>query len=544
MHERNLKWALFVLFAVSVCVCFSVCGRVNHSTGQPAPVDDDASPDDDDNDDSTMKFPDGFLFGAATAGFQVDMACPTIPAAQCTDPNSDWYQFVTSPTIIHDPLAYVKGDDPGKVSPGHWELFASDFDRAKNDLHHNAFRMSIEWSRIFPKSTIGVEGYENLLAIADADAVAHYHQVFAALRERGLEPLVTLNHYTLPTWIHDAVGCHTDFAHCSPRGWDDPDTTVHEIAKYAGFVAREYGGQVDLWTTLNEPFAILLPGYLYPSASRSNPPAVFLQFAAFKTAFVAMIDAHAQMVDAIRANDLVSARGNGALPAEVGIVYAMSPAVPKNPNSTLDQQGAANLFYLWNMAFLNAVALGELDENFDHHPVFHPELAGRMDFIGINYYTSVTVSGLPFSIVPWVSPLFTFNPLTLSYGQLYPRGIYEMSAIVKNDFNLPVYITENNARNDPKDTWAEENEAMVEHLSWLWYATQKGIDVRGYFYWSLLDNYEWNQGYCQDGLYDVGKNDPAKKRVPEAGLVSLYREIVDAGGVPHDLAVEYPVTFY
>ncbi len=546
MRVRRAKWGLFVLFAIMMFVGLSVCRCGSHSSTQAKAADDDAgddaSPDDDDNDDAAMTFPEGFLFGSATAGFQVDMACPTIPASLCTDPHSDWYQFVTSPTIIHDPLAYVKGDDPAKVSPGHWELFASDFDRAKNGLHNNAFRMSIEWSRIFPKSTIGVEGYENLLAIADADAVAHYHQVFADLRARGLEPLVTLNHYTLPTWIHDAVGCHTDFAHCSPRGWVDADTTVNEIAKYAGFVAREYGGQVDLWTTLNEPFAVVLPGYLFPSKSRSNPPAVFLQFAAFKTAFAAMIQAHARMVDAIRANDLVSARGNGQPAAEVGIVYSMSPAFPKDPNSALDKQAAANVFYIWNMVFLNAVALGQFDENFDHQPVYHPELAGRMDFIGVNYYTCVMVSGLPFSIAPWMSPLFTFNPLTLDFGALYPRGIYEMSEIVKNDFHLPVYITENNARNDPHDTWAEEYRAMVEHLSWLWYAMQQGVDVRGYFYWALLDNYEWNQGYCQDGLYGVAANDPTKQRVTR-DIDALYAEIAGDNGVPPNLSSEYPVNF-
>lgn len=525
----------FLLFAFSFCIEAEKHGDNDDDEGCS---DDDSS---DNDSDGALKFPEGFLFGAATSGFQVEMGCPILSPELCNDPNSDWYQFVTSPLTVNDPLAFVSGDDPAEVCPGHWELYENDFDLAAKSLGHNAFRLGIEWSRIFPASTVGIEGYENLLAVADQAAIDHYHKVFATLRKKGLTPLVTLNHYTLPTWIHDGVGCHKDFRRCSPRGWVDKDVTVHEIAKYAGFAAREFGGEVDLWATLNEPLAVMLPGYILPSPERSNPPALFFHFREFKTVMAAMIEAHARMVDAIRANDDLDADGDGVA-AQVGVVYAMSPVVPKNPQSESDRRAAENLFYLWNMVFLNAVALGEFDENIDGNAVFREDLADRLDFIGLNYYARITVEGLPFSIIPWFSPLLNINPLTLRINEVYPRGIYEMSLLINKELGVPVYITENNSRSDPDDNWEKEKKYLVEHLSWLWYAFTQGADVRGYFYWSLIDNYEWNQGPKDYGLYEVDLNNPAKPRIPRE-IVSIYREITKAHGIPPDLAARYPVDF-
>src|SRR5262249_1427338 len=161
-------------------------------------------------------------------------------------------------------------------------------------------------------------------------AIAHYHDVLKALRSRGLTPLVTLNHYTLPTWIHDGVGCHKNLGTCSPRGWLDKDRTVKEIAKYAGFVAKEFGGEVDLWAAENEPFAVILSGYLFPTADRTNPPAVLLHFPETKQVMTSMIYGHARMYDAIKANDTVDVDGDGK-PSFVGLVYSMVPFQAADP---------------------------------------------------------------------------------------------------------------------------------------------------------------------------------------------------------------------
>lgn len=485
--------------------------------------------------DESAGFSGDFLFGAAIAGFQVDMGCPTLPADKCEDPNSDWYQFASSPETIADDATHLSGQ-PLSVSPGHWELYEHDYDLVKNELHGNAMRLSIEWSRIFPTATDDANDLAALAKLANPEAVAHYHAELSALKSRGLKPVVTLNHYTLPTWIHDAVGCHEDLDGCSPRGWLDADRTVREIAKYAGFVAAEFGAQVDLWVTENEPFAVVLPGYVLPSADRSNPPAVRLKFDEAKTVIKALVYAHAKMYDAIRWNDAVDADMDGKT-AEVGLVYSMAPVAPRDAGNPIDVEAAKNVFYLYNMVFMNAVAKGELDEELDGHPVVKPELQDRLDFVGINYYTRATVDGTVEPFIPALSPLTTFNPLTMTMWEDYPKGIYEMAMLVKSEFNLPVIITENGTP-DPDDDGTAPS-YLVRHLQWLSRAMDDGVDVRGYFYWSLMDNYEWNHGMdMRFGMYAVDEHDPMKTRKPRR-TVSTFAAITKAGAIPDDLIKEY-----
>ncbi len=149
------------------------------------------------------------------------MGCPSLPASACTHSKVDWYEFATSQEMIESSGTYLSGQDPAVVGPGHWELFEQDFDLAAERLSNNAFKMTIEWGRLFPDSTDGTNGYEHLRVRADSQVIEHYHTVFAALRRRGLEPLVALNQSTLPSWIHDAVGCRKNIAGCHPRGWID-----------------------------------------------------------------------------------------------------------------------------------------------------------------------------------------------------------------------------------------------------------------------------------------------------------------------------------
>jgi hypothetical protein len=132
----------------------------------------------------SRSFPESFLFGASLAGFQVDPGCPTLPAAQCEDRRSDWYQWVTSGDQLTD-LKDLETFEPLADGPGHWELYEADFDRARNELGLSAVRLSIEWSRVFPNATDGLEG-DALTQAADASALAHYHAMFAALKARGV----------------------------------------------------------------------------------------------------------------------------------------------------------------------------------------------------------------------------------------------------------------------------------------------------------------------------------------------------------------------
>jgi len=481
-------------------------------------------------------FPDTFLFGASIAGFQVDMGCPTLPAAQCEDPNSDWYQFVTSRDQLQD-LTDIVAFDPPSTGPGFWELYEQDFDRAKDGLGLGAVRLSIEWSRIFPTATDGLDG-DALRWAANADAIATYHAMFAAMKKRGLQPLVTINHYTLPLWMHDGVACHHDLATCTRRGWLDHDRMLSELPKYAGFIAREFGGEVDLWATLNEPLAVVLPGYVLRSGERANPPEAPGHYAEARQVIVTMIEAHAAMYDAVKANDVVDADGNGKA-SEIGLVFPIAPTRPKDPSNPVDVRGAKNLFYIYNTAFLDGVALGLVDADLDGTPDGdpRPDLVGRMDWVGINAYTRITVEGAGVAVLPDLSPLSTINPLTLQTLEDYPRGIYESEIWVKDRYHLPSIITETGA--PPSDDEAASASWLARYVTWTKRAIRDDADVRGFFYWSLIDNYEWNHGInFRVGLYAVG-TDQARTRTPRPG-VDAYRQITRARDVPEALAKKYP----
>jgi beta-galactosidase len=484
-------------------------------------------------DAGSVTFPAGFVFGTAIAGFQADMGCPTLAVALCTDPNSDWFAFTTSPTTVNDPTCYLSGQNPNVVGPGFWELYAADIQRADEDLHNKALRLSIEWSRIFPTATDGVEGYAALSQIADPLAIAGYHAIFAALKARGMRPLVTLQHYTLPTWLHDAVGCHTDFAGCSPRGWLDETRAVNEAAKYAGFVGQEFGGDVDWWATVNEPLQNMVFGYLEPSAQRSQPPAVVLQTAAAKTVLDALVNAHARMYDALKQADTVDADGDGVA-SWVGVVYPLVPITPANPSSMLDETAATNIDYLWNRVYLNAVVLGQYDEDLDGTASARPDLAGRMDYVGVNWYGGLQVKGLASSILPSLSALFTASPDLVSTDN-QPDKLAAFLHYVNVDLGMPAVITENGTTGD--DTAPG---FIIANLQAVGAAIAAGADVRGYFYWTLTDNYEWNHGMnIRMGLYAVDANDPTKARTarPAAGV---YGQIAAAGVLPGALAAQWP----
>ncbi len=544
MH--GFKQAVVVLFFV---FCVWSCGVVGCS--RPGGSVDGGNPETSAIEKAAPKallFPKGFMWGVSIAGFQGEMGCPTLPAAQCEDHNSDWYQWVTNKEILATkstgldgnsfPLAY---GDPVSWGPGQWELYDKDFEMAKVQLGVKAFRMGIEWSRIFPTSTVGVEGHDNLKKIANLSAIKRYREMFQALRKRGMEPYVTLNHYTLPLWIHDGVACHKNIETCRKKGWANPKVFLPEIVKYSGFVAKEFGADVDFWLTINEPFAVILPGYLFQVPDRVNPPAVRLKYTEARTVLLAMIEAHAKMYDAVKKNDTIDANNDGKV-ALIGIPYSFSPVYPKDPKRALDVEGAKKLSYLLNDVFMQAINLGKFDAKLDGKTVDRPDLANRCDYIGVNYYEKTVVTGADKSILPLLSPMFTVDPFSLKNIGFFPKGLYDLLMLVKK-YKKPILITENGykmevapkAKEGAKADDSKMSEFMLRHLFWLHKAIQDGADVKGYLFWSLVDNYEWNHGFnLRFGLYGYDPKDKAKKRIPRAG-VAAYQQVIKTNGLLLDV---------
>jgi beta-galactosidase len=237
----------------------------------------------------------------------------------------------------------------------------------------------------------------------------------------------------------------------------------------------------------------------------------------------------------------VDADGDGEA-TQVGLVYAMAPVRPADPTRALDQEAADNVFYLWNMAFLNAIALGLLDDDLDGEAEFRQDLVERLDYLGVNYKQIVVVQGLGYSALPELSPLLTMDPFTVDYSQIDPSGLYDMIALVQTDLGVPVIITENNGQHVPDGDMDLEIRYVVENLQWVAKAIRDGYDVRGYFYWAMRDNIEWNHGMRRPlGLYAVDPADPQRTRVPRA-IADVFARIATARAVPADLREQYPIS--
>lgn len=449
-------------------------------------------------------FPKSFLWGSAVAGFQSDPGCPTLAPEVCEDRASDWYQWVSDPDLIaRADKTFVTGE-PLANGPGMRELYKEDLARAKNELNQNSIRLSIEWSRLFPDAAAAnANTVDDLEQYVDPAGLAYYDALFSEIKRLGLTPLVTLNHYTLPLWIHDGKACHLDLDNCQNRGWLDRERITKHIALYSGFCGRKFGDRVDLWATLNEPFATVLAGYVQPSSERSHPPGVAFQVEAALEVLFNQIEGHARMVDALRAEDTVDADKDGKA-VRAGTVVNIASFVPADPDDAAGPDAARHASWVHNEIFLEGVATGRLDRNIDGVlDAPRDDLVGRLDWIGVNYYTRLGVTSLPGPLLAG-SPWLDFLPsLEGGFFQVYPDGLYE-SLVLANRFGLPMFITENGTP-DLKDDSGET--FLKPHLRALHRALAEGLPVEGYFFWTLVDNYEWNHGMSLKlGLYALDLN--------------------------------------
>ena len=181
--------------------------------------------------------------------------------------NSDWWLWTHDADNI---AGGVVTDDRPEDGPGFWASYKRDVRLAARNLNQKAFRMSIEWSRVFPKSTEGVTGLRALDKLADQGAVRRYRRILRTIRAEGMTPWVTLSHFVLPSWIHDPIASRAALAALGPNdpvpaiprsGWLSR-TTVGEFRKYAAYLAWKLGDDVNRWITLNEPMVVAVNGYV------------------------------------------------------------------------------------------------------------------------------------------------------------------------------------------------------------------------------------------------------------------------------------------
>ena len=422
--------------------------------------------------------PADFLLGAATSAHQVEGG----------NVLSDWAAFENERGNIAD-------GKPSGAAANHWNRVSEDIGLL-TALGANAYRFSIEWSRLEP-----IEGKW------DEEAWAHYADEIEQLRKADIEPMVTLLHFTLPGWLAQQGGLlATEF----------PEL----FARFTKEAARRFGAQVTFWCTVNEPNV-----HMYQSYVQGVWPPGVTDTGQAAEAFAGLVRAHAAAAAAIRQVD------PGSL---VGAAMSLIIFDPDRRWSVLDWVAANEADKGFNWAFYDSITSGNISLHLAGFPEIeeaHPGLQGSADYFGINYYRRNLVR-FTLSAPGLVTLLQGPGPLSDAGVEVYPEGLLRLLRRVWERYQLPIYITENGV--------ADANgQLRPEYLRSHLYATSRaigeGIPVRGYFHWSLLDNFEWSEGYSyRFGLYSVDYDTFERTAGP---AVAEFRDLAERRGKEYSTGI-------
>ncbi|MBN1665981.1 MAG: glycoside hydrolase family 1 protein [Anaerolineales bacterium] len=427
---------------------------------------------------ATFNFPAGFLWGTATAAHQVEG----------NNTNNNWYVWQDSDRILDGQRAGLACDWFG----GRWR---EDFDRAA-ETGQNSHRLSVEWSRIQPEP----ERW-------DEDALDYYRQMLRGLRERDLVPMVTLHHFTDPLWLYER------------GGWTNPEVVTH-FERFTRRVVEAFQEYADLWCTINEPNVYVASSYVLGDF----PPGRF----SLKNLYQAMgnmVQAHAAAYHAI--HELQPQ-------AQVGLAHQYRGFQPARRWLPTDRWISGVLDAAFNQVFPRAVRDGILQLGPTRRRI--PQAKNTQDFFGLNYYTRERVA---------------FN--LLKPGELFSRRFYDPAAVLSetdfianeplgfyqairwaNAFQLPIYITENGIE-DSQDTLRPRY--LAEHIRQLWRAVNFNWPVRGYYHWTLVDNFEWERGWSQRfGLWELDVKTQTRTKRPSA---DLYAEICQQNALSSEMVARF-----
>jgi beta-glucosidase len=443
------------------------------------------------------EFPKKFLWGSATAAHQVEGG----------NHNNDWYRW--------EELGRIKNGDLSDNGPDHWNRYEEDFKLAK-EMGMNTYRFSVEWSRVEPQKDVW-----------DMSAIEHYRKMIKAMWKYGLNPMLTLHHFTTPLWSSDPADPESNM-----KGWRTRET-IDEFLKFAELVIREFAGDVDFWVTINEPSVVMSNGYILGAF----PPGINLNFEYARQCYMNQLIAHAKAYDLIKKLDNVDADGDGKS-SMVGLALAESVIDPVDPEDAADVAAAKRADNVFNKVFAHAAITGwvdsDLDGKYDSKGVdpedgYHPEIGNRLDYIGVNYYQRSLWMYAPVLQPMNAMPGAVKNPgveKTEMGWEIYPYGMYRAIMSFKH-YGLPIYITENGIADS---TDHQRPKYVRDHLEMVLKAISDGADVRGFYYWALVDNFEWAEGlWPRFGLFRV--NYDTKERTKTEGA-KVYEQIIKTGKIP------------
>lgn len=429
---------------------------------------------------AAFHFPTGFLWGTATASHQVEGG----------NTNNNWSAWEAEPgRILHGQKAGLACD---WWSGARWK---EDFDRAV-ETGQNAHRMSIEWSRIQPAPDRW-----------DEDALDYYREIVRGMVSRGLTPLITLHHFTDPLWLTER------------GGWENAETPAL-FAAYTSRVVEALKEYCTTWITINEPNVYVVSGY----QNGGFPPGKNNLGLAFQV-MANMIRGHARAYQIIHKLQPQ---------ARVGFALNYRGFDPAHAWSPFDRFITRFLFQNYNGSFINTLVDGRF--RFAGRSLSIPEAAKTQDYIGINYYCG---------------DLVEFRPLRtreLFHRRYYPTGaILSDTGFIANmpltffkalkwaeGFKKPIIITENGVEDADDDM---RPRYTVEHIHQVWRAVNFNYPIKGYFHWSLVDNFEWERGWTQRfGLWGLDLETSARIRRPS---VDFYAAICKENGITSEMVQKY-----
>jgi beta-glucosidase len=412
--------------------------------------------------EAIFNFPRGFLWGTASSAYQVEG----------NNKNNQWYQWEQQPGKI------AEGDVCGQACDWWGGRWREDFDRAAEG-GQNAHRFSVEWSRIQPAPDRW-----------DEHALDRYAEMLRGMNDRGLFPMVNLHHFTDPLWVTEL------------GGWEH-EGIAELFAVYAAKVVEALKGYVTTWMTINEPNVVAAMGYL----TGEFPPE--------KHDIRAMMGV---VTNQARAHGLAYHRIKELQPeARVGMALNWRGFNPARGGHPLDRLSARLHNQAYNDFFPKLLTAGSA--RILNRKISLPEAKGTQDYVGVNFYTSEMVK---FRISEGLDGLFTrrFFP---EDAPLSPNGVIasQPEEFFKAlhwalQFKAPIIVTENGVE-DMEDSFRRDY--MVRHIHQLWHAVNFNYPIKGYFWWSLVDNFEWAEGWTQRfGLWELDTKTQLRRKRPSANL--------------------------
>ena len=445
---------------------------------------------------SSIEFAPDFLWGCATSAYQIEGS----PLADGAGP-SIWQRFCHTPGMVRD-------GDTGDVACDHYRRYRDDVALMRT-LGLRAYRFSTSWSRVQPlgRGPVNHAGLD------------FYDRLVDALLDAGITPMLTLYHWDLPAALDD-VG-----------GWLNPDISKR-FADYAAIMFRRLGDRVELWATLNEPWVVTDGGYLHGALAPGHRNRFEAPIATHQ-----LLRAHAEAVQAYRAE------GKHA----IGIVVNLEPKHPASEQA-VDREAAARADAYMNLQYLDAVFFGRypqelqaiFGEAWPQWPSAELDLVRQpIDFLGINYYTRSVVR---FDAESWPLRAAAVRQKRATYTEtgweVFAQGLTQALIRVKQRYgDLPLYVTENGAAffdpptvQDGRVADALRVDYLRAHIKAIHAAIRSGVDLRGYFVWSLLDNFEWSLGYSKRfGIVHVDFETQA--RTPKDSARFYAKVIASNGGM-------------